>query len=238
MTRKLYWEDAYLKQFSAKVQSVTESGGIILGQTAFYPTSGGQPNDTGTMVLGNETFTVKDVKKTGDDVIHILDRQPADPIGKEVKCTIDWDRRYGHMRHHTAIHIIDGIIEKEYKGTATGGQIYSNRARIDFDLPGLNTEMATEIIKKAQAVVDENHKTSARIVTQADALQMPNLARTEPGRELIKMLPEVRVLDIVGFDEQMDGGTHVASTKEIGTIKLNKIENRGTHSKRMEISLV
>ncbi len=237
MTEKLYWNDAYLKEFEAKLTEIAQNT-VVLDRSAFYPTGGGQPNDTGTLYIGNDAYTVLDVKKEGDKIIHVLAKQPMSNAGDGVKGIIDWQRRYAHMRYHTAVHVIDGIIEKDYGGMATGGQIYETRARVDFDLPSLNADTALAIIAKAQTVINEGHRISARVIKREEALKIPNLARTEPGKELIKSLPEVRVLDIEGFDVQSDGGTHVANTKEVGTIQLKKVESKGTHRKRMEILLI
>lgn len=237
MTEKLYWNDAYLKEFEAKLTEIAQNT-VVLDRSAFYPTGGGQPNDTGTLYIGNDAYTVLDVKKEGDKIIHVLAKQPMSNVGDGVKGIIDWQRRYAHMRYHTAVHVIDGIIEKDYGGMATGGQIYETRARVDFDLPSLNADTALAIIAKAQTVINEGHRISARVIKREEALKIPNLARTEPGKELIKSLPEVRVLDIEGFDVQSDGGTHVANTKEVGTIQLKKVESKGTHRKRMEILLI
>ncbi len=241
MTEKLYWEDPYLKEFSAKVvETRTLSDGrvgVLLDRTAFYPTSGGQPNDTGMMSYDGRTATVIDVSKDGDNVLHIVDSVEGMGAGDAVECRIDWERRYGHMRHHTALHIIDGIVQKRNSGRITGGQIYADRARMDFDVAGMNREMMQGIIEEAQKIVDDDHSVVSRFLTKEEAMAIPDLSRTDPGNDLLASLKSVRVIDIVGFDMQLDGGTHVASTKEVGTIVLHEYKNNGAHNKRVYITL-
>ncbi|HUY70409.1 MAG TPA: alanyl-tRNA editing protein [Candidatus Baltobacteraceae bacterium] len=235
MTVKLYLEDSYLKEATAKV--VSTEGGIILDKTVFYPTGGGQPCDLGTISTPAASYTVTDVKKNGDDVLHIISGECKLAPGDEVRCAIDWERRYAHMRHHTALHVIDGVMEKKYNGAITGNQIYTNRLRMDIEINGLTREMVAEIIKDSQVIVDEGHDIIMKTISQAEALANPNLVRTEPGRELVKRLNSVQVLDIVGFDMQIDAGTHVHNTKEVGRIELSGFESKGANKKRVEVVL-
>lgn len=238
MTGKLYWVDSYMKEFDAAI--VKASGNeVVLDKTAFYPTGGGQPNDTGKLVVEGKEYSVIDVKKGSDgEIIHILDTNTEGIAGKNVHGVIDWERRYAHMRHHTAVHIVDAVLEKQYgSGKMTGGQIYADRARFDIDMPELDRQKANEIIEKSSVVAKEGHDVTSRIVSREEALAMPNLIRTEPGSELVSSLEEVRLVEIVGLDAQSDGGTHVKNTGEVGGIVLSKYENKGKHNKRVEISL-
>ncbi|HVC57976.1 MAG TPA: alanyl-tRNA editing protein [Candidatus Acidoferrales bacterium] len=235
MTVKLYLENSYLKEATVKV--VSTEGGIILDKTVFYPTGGGQPCDLGTISTPDASYTVMDVKKNGEDVLHIVSGECKLASGDEVRCAIDWDRRYAHMRHHTALHVIDGVMEKNYKGAITGNQIYTDRLRMDIELDGLTREMVAEIIKDSQVIIDEGHEIVMKIISQAEALANPDLIRTEPGRELVKRLTSVQVLDIVGFDMQIDAGTHVRNTKEVGKIELSGFESKGAKKKRVEVVL-
>lgn len=238
MTIKLYWQDAYMKEFDSKVESV-EGNKVVLHETAFYPTGGGVLNDTGILTVNGMNYKVVDVSKEGDTIFHHLEGIPQIEIGVDVHGTIDWERRYSLMRYHTAVHLLDGIVETKYQaGGLTGGQIFPDRARIDFGMDQLNRELLQKMLDEADRVAREGHKVSARIITREEALSMPNLARTEPGRELIMSMPEVRIVEIEGVDVQSDGGLHVANTKEIGTIKFSKFENKGKHSKRVEITLL
>ena len=237
MTEKLYWNDAYAKEFSAKITKINGNE-VVLDKTLFYPTGGGQPNDTGKITCNGNEYKVVDVKSNNDEIIHVLDRNPDAQVGDTVSGAIDWNRRYKLMRLHSAIHLIDGILENKYNSSMiTGGQIYEDRARIDIDMQELNREKAEELISEANKVAKEGHEIQARFIPRDEALKIERLARTETGKELIKNLDVVRVVEIKDLDMQSDGGTHVKNTNEIGTIKLSKFENKGKHSKRIEIVL-
>ena len=231
MVEKLFWKDQYMKVFNATV--VASEGGIELDRTAFYPTGGGQPCDIGTLSLGGDRINVVEVKKDGDRIIHLTEKDISITPGTAVVGEIDWGRRYAHMRYHTLLHIVDGVVEKYYGGKVTGGQIYQDRARMDFDIPMMDRQKADEIAAKAQEVIDEKRTVAQKFLSVDEAAAIPNLSRTLPGNELLKKLDSIRVIDIEGFDMQLDGGTHVANTSEIGKIRLDSYESRGAHNKRV-----
>ena len=236
MTEKLYWKDAYTREFEAEVAKA-DGKRLILDKTIFYPTGGGQLNDTGTVTAQDgETYRVVDVKQEGDEIVHFLDREFVSGASS-IKGSIDWERRYSLMRYHTAVHVVGATMEKEYHAKFKGGMIYVDRAHIDWDMPELNRELSGKIIERSNAVIAEDRRVISRFISRDEALGIPDLVRTEPGRELIKRLEAVRIVEIEGFDTQTDGGTHVANTKEIGIVALSGFENKGAHSKRMEISL-
>jgi misacylated tRNA(Ala) deacylase len=226
-----------LKEFDATV--VNASGReVILDRTAFYPEGGGQPDDKGVLAIGGEVRGVVGLKKDGNNIIHILDGEVNAGVGIVATGKIDWEYRYACMRYHTALHLIDGIMETVYKsGMITGGQIYHDRARMDIDMPSLDKGKVAEILEKTNSIAKEGHDVLIREIDRADAMAMPGLSRTEPGRKLLEKLERVRVVEIVGIDTQADGGTHVKNTKEIGTIMLNGYENKGAKRKRIEIVL-
>ncbi len=244
MTRKIYWEDAYKKELDASVVSV-EGQTITFDGTVFYPTGGGQPCDQGSITVSGEKYPVIEAKKDRDDVVHISDRTINARVGDSAHLEIDWRRRYAHMRYHTALHVLDGILEatdagKSFNaspGAITGGQIYTDRARIDFDLQDFSRGRAQQLVELAQSFINEGHEVIARLLTKEEALSTPNLARTEPGRELLRRLEVIRVIEISGLDMQLDGGTHVSNTKEIGRIALSNFESKGARRKRIEIKL-
>lgn len=239
MSVKLYLRDPYLHSFDAAITKI-EGNSIFLDRTAFYPTGGGQPGDTGTISVNGNKYRVTDTSKAGDDVRHALENTSGLKEGEAVTGFVDWEKRYAYMRYHTAIHIIDGIVVSGYadKGFSTGSQIYEDRARIDFDMDQLNRELAQKIIDSANNIVKEGRTVSVKNVSREEALQMPNLVRTEPGKELIKKLDTVRIVEIEGLDMQMDGGLHVANSKELGAIALTEFTNKGSHHKRIEIKLI
>ncbi|MEM3841161.1 MAG: alanyl-tRNA editing protein [Candidatus Micrarchaeaceae archaeon] len=223
-----------MRRFDATVVSVVN--GVVLDRTAFYPTGGGQPCDIGKLYFNGIEIQVIEVRKNGDDILHLTNGDFYLPIGSKVSGEINWERRYAHMRHHTLLHIIDGVVEKFYGGKVTGGQIYQDKARMDFDVPMMDKQKAENIIAKAQEIVDEGHNVVQKILTKEEAASIQNLSRTLPGNELLKKLDTIRVIDIEGFDMQLDGGTHVANTKEVGNIKLESYESRGAHNKRVVVS--
>ncbi|MEM0149416.1 MAG: alanyl-tRNA editing protein [Candidatus Micrarchaeaceae archaeon] len=238
MVEKLYLTDSYMKEFRAAIKMI-EGNRVYLDKTAFYPTGGGQPSDSGTILdeASSKTASVISVEKYGEDIVHIIDGEPGFAEGNEVLGKIDWGKRYAHMRYHTALHIIDGVVHKDYNGSITGGQIYDDRARMDFDVPGMDKELMLGILERAQRVVDESHKVSVKFLGKEEALSIKELSRTDPGNALLQKLDTVRVIDIEGFDMQMDGGTHVANTKEVGILSMLDYQNKGSHNKRVSIKL-
>ncbi len=238
MTEKLYWKDMNLKEFDARVVSV-DNNEIILDRTAFYATGGGQPGDTGILKSGNGQYRVVDVRKAGDDVIHTLESAGGLSAGSQVHGVIDWDRRYSHMRYHSAIHVLDGIVTTRHgdQGLLTGGQIYQDRARIDLDMQDFSREAVEKILDECNTFIQEGHRIYQEEVSGQEARKMENLARTLPGKELINSLDKVRLIVIEGLDMHADGGTHVSDTREIGKIVLNRIESKGKRNKRVEFHL-
>ncbi|MFG1519321.1 MAG: alanyl-tRNA editing protein [Thermoplasmataceae archaeon] len=238
MTLKLYYEDSYLKNFTSIVTGV-EGNKIFLEKTAFYPAGGGQPNDTGFLFIGDHRIGVTDVGKLGDEVFHVVDDPSLFHLGIEVRGEIDWTRRYSLMRYHTAVHIIDAVVNRIVKvdGSITGSQLYPDRARVDFRLDNFNAESAQRFVDEANSEVMKERKVTVRYMTREEALQIPNLSRTAPGKELLKSLDTVRIVDIEGLDFQADGGTHVSNTKEVGKIIINGIESKGKHNKRLSFHL-
>lgn len=237
MTEKLYLNNSYLKEFKARVISI-DNNLVILDRTAFFPTGGGQLCDIGTLSTNGIVHNVIETLKSNESVMHKLENVTGLNIGDEVYGKIDWDRRYALMKLHTALHIIDAIVIKKYSnGQITGGQIYEHKARIDFDMEGLNRELTNQIIMDSQQLIDQAHEVRIRTIPKDEAMKIEGLARTVPGAELLKRLDTVRVVDIGDVDFQLDGGTHVANTREIGKLKLIGYENKGSRRKRIEIAL-
>ncbi|MCL4329430.1 MAG: alanyl-tRNA editing protein [Candidatus Thermoplasmatota archaeon] len=234
MTIKLYFEDSYLKEFNSIITEVRPEG-VVLESTAFYPVGGGQPSDTGILLSKGRDYRVTEVSKSGDHIVHRVADQGNLKQGDPVTGLIDWERRYAHMRYHTAVHIIDAIVNRKgsLEGSITGSQLYQDRARVDFNLESLTREMAQEFVDEANAVARSNVAVTARYLTPKDAENYPRLARTAPGRELLRTLDRIRVVDIEGVDFQSDGGTHVSRTGEVGKIIMDRIESKGRNNKRL-----
>jgi misacylated tRNA(Ala) deacylase len=230
----LYATDAYVRQFDAIVQAVTDDG-VILDQTAFYPTGGGQPHDLGTLGWDGGSAKIVEVRKQSDAVLHKLEGSPP-PVGARVHGEIDWDRRYALMRHHTALHSMSGVIFQLYGATVTGGQMYTDRARMDFQLPDLSAERLHAIEQRTNELLAEGHPVSIHFLSRTEALDVPDLIRTR-----VNLIPEsvqrIRVVNIEGIDQQADGGTHVNNTREVGYVRITGSENKGKGNKRVEIAL-
>jgi len=239
MTLKLYLENSYLKNAAA---TVTEQGDDYLqfDRTIFYPVGGGQPSDRGHVEIDGRTYQIVEALKDDGEVKHITSEKIEDNVsGKTAVLSIDWERRYIHMKYHTAIHIIDAVVHLlgNPDMLITGSQIYEDRARIDFDFEKLDRDTASDLVERANRVVEEGHPIVVREIPRDEALSIEGLARTEPGKKLIMSLEKVRVVEIQGLDMQADGGTHVRNTSEIGKINLGKVQSKGKHNKRMEIRI-
>ena len=232
MTEILYHTDSYLREFQASAVKVVGQG-LVLDRTAFYPGGGGQPKDTGYLWYGNDRYQVLDMKKINGDLLHTLDREP--PEAKSlIQGQIDWERRYQLMRTHSALHILCGVVWRDYGAHVTGGNMQPLQARMDFELEHISTVFVSEVEKKVNDEVILNRSITTTVLPREKAMTIPDLIRTK-----INLLPEgipyVRVVDIQGLDLQADGGTHVASTLEVGHIKIVGHESKGRINKRIRI---
>lgn len=234
MTSLLYFDDSYLKAFEARVVESNESA-VVLDQTAFYPGGGGQPADSGTLTSGDQRWHVGRAKKESGKLWHRLDG-PAPTVGSTVHGELDWDRRYQLMRTHTAMHILCGVIWRDYQVSVTGGNMEPLHGRMDFEFGSMSKELAAEIEEKINQEVDAARPVKTDILPREQAFQIPDLIRTK-----INLLPEgiqeVRVVEIEGLDLQADGGTHVANTAEVGRIRIVDYKSKGAENKRLVVEL-
>jgi len=233
ITEELFRADSYLKECEATVTHVNGKGGIVLDRSIFYPTGGGQPGDSGVLVTrdGNEIAVVTTVKGDGDEnVVHVPAEGSALPApGDTVTARIDWDRRYKHMRMHTGLHLMCAVVPHG----VTGGKIGADKSRLDFDIGEATLDKDT-ITDGINALASENHPVGARWISDEDLDSNPELVRTmsvSPPRGSGK----IRLLDIPDVDLQPCGGTHLASTGEVGRIRVSKIENKGKRNRRVNI---
>ena len=230
MTELLYLRDAYLQEFEATVVDARE-GAVALDRTAFYPTGGGQPHDTGTL----DGRAVTDVRKEGDVVWHTLDGAAPPPvIGATVHGVVDWDRRHRLMRTHTAMHVLCGVIWNEWGKAVTGGNMEPLEARMDFEFDPLPDGFAARVQDLVNAEIAADRPIEIAFLPRGTALADEDLIRTKVNL-IPESVQEIRVVDIVGLDKQADGGTHVASTKEIGRFEVVKTESKGKGNKRLRI---
>ncbi|MBW2993272.1 alanyl-tRNA editing protein [Candidatus Woesearchaeota archaeon] len=234
MTKQLYLEDCYLKEFEAMVTKV-ENNKIVLDQTAFYPESGGQLTDKGKLIRDSEEFHISMVKKSGADIIHKVDKEGL-KAGDKVKGIIDWDRRYKFMKYHTASHVLSTVVNKETGAQITGNQIKEDEARVDFNLETFDREKLKEYEQKANEIIAKELPVELKFLPREEAFRIPALVK------LKMMLPEtikiIRIVTIQGFDQQACAGTHVKNLKEIGKIEITKAENKGANNRRVYLKLI
>jgi len=238
MTQLLYQTDSYLKSNNATItQVLPEEHAIIVDQTVFYPGGGGQPADYGTLKWENTTSPLLKIKKSQDEVLLFLPPEVALPqVGTKVECILDWERRYQLMRTHSAMHVLCGVIFRDYGATVTGGDMDPLKGRMDFEFETMHKELVTAIEEAVNKEVQLAHPIKVKILPREEAFQIPDLIRTK-----INLLPEgiqfVRTVEIVGLDLQADGGTHVNNTSEIGHIRVVDYKSKGKINKRIYIEL-
>jgi len=234
MTEALYYQDAYLKEFEAVVTAISADG-VELDRTAFYPGGGGQPSDAGMLRNAGAVWSVESVRKAEGRIWH---RVPGDPpgVGQAVQAALDWERRYALMRTHTAMHILCGVIWRDYGASVTGGNMEPFQGRMDFEFERMRQDLVHEIEARINAEVQAGRPIRTRTLPRADAFEIPDLIRTK-----INLLPEgireVRIVEIVGLDLQADGGTHVANTSEVGPLRVVDYKSKGAINKRLVVAL-
>jgi len=238
MTELLYHTDSYIKEFDANIASVLlAERAVVLDRTAFYPGGGGQPCDFGMLTVEGVTYPVEKVKKQGDDVLHFLGGDlPLPSPGSASRGTLDWARRYELMRTHTALHVLCGTVFRDYGALVTGGDMEPLKGRMDFEFERMRGDLVREMEAAVNNEVAQSHEIRVRILPREEAFQIPDLIRTK-----INLLPEgimqVRTVEIVGLDLQADGGTHVQSTNEVGTIRVVDYKSKGAINKRLYIEV-
>lgn len=233
MTELLYQRNAYLREFEALVTAVDhEQNGVYLDRTAFYPGGGGQPHDLGLLRVGAAELAVTKVLRGN---LHVIEG-PLPEIGTMVQGVLDWERRYRLMRTHTAMHILCGVVWRDYGASVTGGNMEPLQGRMDFEFERMQKELVAEIEERINAEVAAAHEVRVRILPREEAFAIPDLIRTK-----INLLPEgiqeVRTVELVGLDLQADGGTHVANTREVGRLRITDYKSKGGINKRIYVEL-
>ena len=237
-TTLLYHTDSYLRNFEARIVAA-DGAAVAFDRTGFYPGGGGQMADRGVVMWEGRKLPLAGTAKRGEVVWHELELgdAPLPPVGASVKGELDWDFRYRMMRTHTALHMLCGIIFRDFGAQVTGGQMYPDRARMDFAMESFTPDCVQDIVECVNETVAKDLPIKVYSLPRAQAFEIPDLIRTK-----INLLPPdittIRIVEIVGLDLQADGGTHVHSTREVGGITVVKTENKGKNNKRMEIALV
>ena len=234
MTEILCYDDSYLREFDATVIDTTPKG-VVLDRTAFYPGGGGQPADSGRLTAGELFYTVKRLLRQDGKLVHEIDGD-LPPVGASVHGALDWERRYLLMRTHTALHILCGVVWRDYGAQVTGGNMQPGSARMDFELENMSADFAERMETLVNEEVQAARGIEIKTLPREEAFSIPDLIRTK-----INLLPpaitEIRTVNITGLDLQADGGTHVANTSEVGAISVVGHESKGRINKRLRIRL-
>ena len=234
MTDILCYADSYMREFDATVLDKTLKG-VVLDRTAFYPGGGGQPSDTGDLIAGDESYRVKKLSRADGETVHEFDGSGPDD-GVVVHGVIDWERRYQLMRTHTALHILCGVVWRDFGAKVTGGDMKPLSARMDFELEEMSVDFVTDMESRVNKEIEAARAVEIGNLTRDVAFATSDLIRTK-----INLLPpaikRVRTVDIVGLDLQADGGTHVANTSEVGRVRIVGHESKGRINKRLRIEV-
>ncbi len=234
-TARLELADATLREWDATVLDATADG-IVLDRSAFYPGGGGQPPDSGVLLWGGVQTRIEGVRR-GDDVLLVpADGDPVPPPGTAVRGAVEDERRTALMRTQSALHLLAGVVFRDFGALVTGGNMEPLSARMDFDLPEIPADFKDRIAEACATEVAADRRIDVRVLPRDEAFRIPDLIRTATDL-LPPGLDEVRIVDIVGLDTQADGGTHVASTRQIGGIEIVKVENKGKANRRLRVRL-
>jgi misacylated tRNA(Ala) deacylase len=238
MSENLAYTDAYARSVAARVVQ-TDGGSVLLDRTVFYPGGGGQPADAGWLRTDvGKVWRVPGARKAGDDVWHAVEEgAETPPNGTVLTAEVDWDRRHALMRTHSALHVLCGVIWRDWSASVTGGNMEPLSGRMDFEFETMHADLVAEIERRVNVEIDADREIRVAILPRDEAFAIPDLIRTK-----INLLPEgiseVRTVEIVGLDLQADGGTHVARTGEIGRVRVTGYESKGRINKRIRIEVL
>jgi len=239
---QLCYLDAYLRQVEARVAEVDlgEATTVILDRTPFYPGGGGQPSDRGLLLRASDgrTWTVRAARKIGGEIAHELEPSSDGPplVGDLLRVEVEWARRLALMRTHTALHVLCGVVWRDYRALVTGGNMEPGSGRMDFEFERMSGDLVGTIEATVNAELASDREVRVAVLPREEAFAIPDLIRTK-----VNLLPagidEIRTIEIVGLDLQADGGTHVANTREVGGIRVTGYESKGRINKRIRIEL-
>ena len=234
MTETLFRADAYLQHCEATVTGLNEHG-VVLNRTVFYPRGGGQPGDRGVLETrdGRRVVITDTLKSDQGDPLHVPHPDtPPLSVGEQVKATLDWEQRYRHMRMHTCLHLLCSLVD----AGVTGGAVGRDRGRLDFDLPDATLDKTT-LSEALNGLIARDVPVLARWISAQTLADQPELVRTMSVQTPVDQ-GDVRLIDIAGVDLQPCGGTHVARTGEIGTVRVSKIEKKSRHNRRVVVHFI
>jgi misacylated tRNA(Ala) deacylase len=234
-THRLELADATLREWDAQVVDSTDEG-VVLDRSAFYPGGGGQPPDHGVLLWGGVQSRVVGVRRGDDLLLQLADGDPVPAVGVAVRGAVEDERRTALMRTHSALHLLAGVVWREFGALVTGGNMEPLTGRLDFDLPEIPAGFKERMAEQCAIEVAADRRIDVKVLPREQAFEIPDIIRTATNL-LPPSLTEVRIVDIVGLDAQADGGTHVASTRQIGDIEVVKVESKGKANRRLRIAL-
>jgi misacylated tRNA(Ala) deacylase len=235
-TQRLDLADPSLRDWECTVLWSDPEGGIVLDRSAFYPGGGGQPPDHGVLLWNGVETHIVDTRK-GDDLYLIpAPCDPVPPAGATVRAALADERRSLLMRTHSGLHVLCGVVFRDFGALVTGGNMEPGEARMDFNLPEVPSDFKVRLEELVNAEVSADRAVAVRVLSRDEALALPDIIRTQSN-----LIPadeqEIRIVDIVGLDQQADGGTHVASTRQIGRVSVLKVESKGKANRRVRVRL-
>jgi misacylated tRNA(Ala) deacylase len=235
-TLRLELDDATLREWDATVLACSEEG-IVLDRSAFYPGGGGQPPDSGVLLWGGVQTRIAGARKTVDEVYLVpVQGEPLPPAGTAVRGALDDDRRSALMRTHSALHLLNGVVYRDFNLLVTSAGMEPLEGRMDFDLPSVPEGFREHVQQTCNDEIAADRQIVVRSMPREDAFAIEQVARA--ARDLVPAhLTDVRIVDIVGLDVEADGGTHVASTRQIGRLEIVKVENKGKGFRRLRLRL-
>ncbi|AEB47490.1 MULTISPECIES: alanyl-tRNA editing protein [Micromonospora] len=235
-THRLDLADPSLREWQCTVLHSDPEQGIVLDRSAFYPGGGGQPPDHGVLLWQGVQTRVVGTRKADDLWLIPAEGDPLPPTGTTVTGAVEDDRRTRLMRTHSGLHVLCGVVFRDFGALVTGGNMEPGEARMDFNLPEVPSDFKSRIEELVNAEVAADRAVATRVLPRVEALALPDIIRTQSN-----LIPpdeaEVRIVDIVGLDVQADGGTHVASTAQIGKVRVVKVESKGRANRRVRIRL-
>jgi misacylated tRNA(Ala) deacylase len=234
-THRLDLDDQSLREWDAVVLASAPDG-IVLDRSAFYPGGGGQPPDHGVLLWGGVQTRIEGVRRGDEEYLIPAEADPLPPPGTSVRGAVEDDRRTALMRTHSGLHILCGVVFRDFGALVTGGNMETLSARMDFNLPGVPDGFRDAVESACNAEVLADRRIDVRVLSRDEAFAIPDIIRTATNL-VPPEVKEVRIVDIVGLDQQADGGTHVASTRQVGRIEVVKIENKGKGFRRLRIRI-
>ncbi|HEY1489085.1 MAG TPA: alanyl-tRNA editing protein [Micromonosporaceae bacterium] len=235
-TYRLDLADPTLREWQCVVLASDPDEGIVLDQSAFYPGGGGQPPDHGVLLWNGVQTRITGTRKGDDLYLLPAEGDPLPPVGTEVTGAVEDERRTMLMRTHSGLHVMCGVVFRDFGALVTGNNMEPGEARMDFNLPEVPTDFKNRLEELINAEVVADRRVAVKVVPRAEALALPDIIRTQSN-----LIPadetEIRIVDIVGLDTQADGGTHVASTGHIGKVVVVKVESKGKANRRVRVRI-